>query len=601
MIRKVFSIIFLFLIILLPTGSLAEEIKTIFIVVDELSFDTIEELSLEKYGIGLVNLKTRAPYSEEGLYLSINIGRKLSLSEFGKKSIDTEYLGDILAEGKVSYIGEGTADLVVVNSHKKVDHREDTLVYDINWLIKNTDNMLKKSNLLGLEYNFQGEMNRIDIFSSYLDNYMKHRIIILPKKVAEDDRHLANKYIVPILYINGQDDGLLTSISTNREGFITLEDISVQIKSNHGYSKKTSIGNEFQIISVEEPLNSINNTYTSTMNLLIIAFIFHGFTYLAQGLLGIWILRQKESMKLMKITYAFISIIICTSCVLGFLQFHSNLFLYLIIIIPISYLIAKTLVNKKCNLVKGISILTYLLIAFGMIFFPKMIYSSYMGFNNLVYGARYYGLNNGIMGVLLATSILSYYNITNTVLNVNIKRIVGLSIFVLNIVVLSTRYGSNTGGFITSIVLLGIMMYILFLNKKTNLKNTIILIFVGVFLFSINMYFDNISGGNSHAVQFFYRIKENGINEFISMVSFKAIELIKLTLLPPFSIVLIFQFIILRSLYNIFKENREIKEEAIVMIITSLVGFAINDTGVITLIYMIHYLIFDAINRIPGE
>ncbi len=601
MIRKVFSIIFLFLIILLPTGSLAEEIKTIFIVVDELSFDTIEELSLEKYGIGLVNLKTRAPYSEEGLYLSINIGRKLSLSEFGKKSIDTEYLGDILAEGKVSYIGEGTADLVVVNSHKKVDHREDTLVYDINWLIKNTDNMLKKSNLLGLEYNFQGEMDRIDIFSSYLDNYMKHRIIILPKKVAEDDRHLANKYIVPILYINGQDDGLLTSISTNREGFITLEDISVQIKSNHGYSKKTSIGNEFQIISVEEPLNSINNTYTSTMNLLIIAFIFHGFTYLAQGLLGIWILRQKESMKLMKITYAFISIIICTSCVLGFLQFHSNLFLYLIIIIPISYLIAKTLVNKKCNLVKGISILTYLLIAFGMIFFPKMIYSSYMGFNNLVYGARYYGLNNGIMGVLLATSILSYYNITNTVLNVNIKRIVGLSIFVLNIVVLSTRYGSNTGGFITSIVLLGIMMYILFLNKKTNLKNTIILIFVGVFLFSINMYFDNISGGNSHAVQFFYRIKENGINEFISMVSFKAIELIKLTLLPPFSIVLIFQFIILRSLYNIFKENREIKEEAIVMIITSLVGFAINDTGVITLIYMIHYLIFDAINRIPGE
>lgn len=601
MIRKVFSIIFLFLIILLPTGSLAEEIKTIFIVVDELSFDTIEELSLEKYGIGLVNLKTRAPYSEEGLYLSINIGRKLSLSEFGKKSIDTEYLGDILAEGKVSYIGEGTADLVVVNSHKKVDHREDTLVYDINWLIKNTDNMLKKSNLLGLEYNFQGGMDRIDIFSSYLDNYMKHRIIILPKKVAEDDRHLANKYIVPILYINGQDDGLLTSISTNREGFITLEDISVQIKSNHGYSKKTSIGNEFQIISVEEPLNSINNTYTSTMNLLIIAFIFHGFTYLAQGLLGIWILRQKESMKLMKITYAFISIIICTSCVLGFLQFHSNLFLYLIIIIPISYLIAKTLVNKKCNLVKGISILTYLLIAFGMIFFPKMIYSSYMGFNNLVYGARYYGLNNGIMGVLLATSILSYYNITNTVLNVNIKRIVGLSIFVLNIVVLSTRYGSNTGGFITSIVLLGIMMYILFLNKKTNLKNTIILIFVGVFLFSINMYFDNISGGNSHAVQFFYRIKENGINEFISMVSFKAIELIKLTLLPPFSIVLIFQFIILRSLYNIFKENREIKEEAIVMIITSLVGFAINDTGVITLIYMIHYLIFDAINRIPGE
>ncbi|MDR7857272.1 hypothetical protein [Tissierella sp.] len=599
--RKTLTIIFLILIIFLPANSLAEEIKTILVIVDELPFNIVEKLSLEKYGIGLVNLKTRSSYSEEGLYLSINTGRKLSLAEVGKKNSGIEYIGDILEKEKVSYIGEGKEDLVVVNNAKKVNYREDTLIYDLEWLVKNTDNMLSKSNLLSLGYNFEDESNRIDILSSYLKKYKDNRIIILPKKAAVEDKNLINNYIVPIIYINKQDSGVLTSLSTNREGFITLEDISVQIKNTYGYSKKTNIGNEFLMVSENEPLKEIKDIYTNTMNLLIIAFIFHGLTYLTQGLLGIWILRRRESREWLNIVYAFTSTIICISLILGFFQFHENLFLYLIIIIPIAYIIAKSVVKKNYDFVKHISILTYLLIVIGTIFYPKMIYNSYMGFNNLVYGARYYGLNNGIMGVLLATSILTYFNITKTILNANIKRLVGLLIFVLNIVVLSTRYGANTGGFITSIALFGIMMYILFLNKKISLKNIVILLFIGALIFCLNMYLDNINEGKSHAIQFFYRIKENGIGEFVSMATFKARELIKLTLSPPFSIVLIFQFIILKKLYKRLKYSKDIKEEAIIMIITSLIGFAINDTGVITFIYMMHYLIFDFINRIGIE
>ena len=88
----------------------------------------------------------------------------------------------------------------------------------------------------------------------------------------------------------------------------------------------------------------------------------------------------------------------------------------------------------------------------------------------------------------------------------------------------------------------------------------------------------------------------------ISLASFKAKELFKLTILPPFSIVLIFQAIILNKLRRIIRDTKEIKEEAMIIFITSLVGFALNDTGVITLIYMIHYLVLDIIsNRLKIE
>ena len=597
MMKKSLSLLILILIILLPTISLADGIKTIIIVVDELSINEVEELSLDKYCLGLLNLKTRSPYSEEGLYLSINTGRKLNLSEFGKKGNGIEYLGDVLKKEKVSYIGEGIQDLLVVGSNREVDYKEESMIYDLKWLIEKTDIMLNKSNVLELSYNFQGGKEKVDLLSSYLDNYKNNKIIILPKKVSKEDKNLLNQYIVPIIYIDGQNKGLLTSLSTNREGFISMEDISVHIKKMYGHTRKTNIGKEFQIIPENEPLNKIDDIYNNTMNLLIIAYIFHGIIYLAQGLLAIWILRKNKIKRKMYMVYIFGSLSICSSLILGFFQFHNNILLYLSIIIPITYIITKKLVKKDYDIVRHISISTYSLIAFGIILYPKMIYNSYIGFNNLVYGARYYGLNNGIMGVLLATSILSFFSITKGIKNINKKRFIGFSIFILNTIVLSARFGANTGGFITSIVLLGIMIYILFFNNKPSLKNIGLFVLIGIFIFVINMIFDNGSGEKSHAIQFFYRLKENGIEELISMISFKITELLKLTLLPPFSIVLIFQGIILKKLSPYFNKSKEIKKEAMIMIITSLVGFILNDTGVITLIYMMQYLIFATITR----
>ncbi|MDU5080878.1 hypothetical protein [uncultured Tissierella sp.] len=602
MMKKIIKFIILISIILIPNIIFAEDINSILLIVDELSIETIEELYLDQYSIGFVNLKTRPPYSEEGLFLSINTGRKLNIKNFGKKDKKIDYLSDILKKENVSYIGEGKGNLIIGNREGIVDYSEDSIIYSLNWLVEKTDNLLNKSDVLVLEYDLKQGHNRIEILNQYLNHYKNEQIIILPKAVATEDKYLLNKYLVPIIHINKGNHGLLTSSSTKREGLIALEDISAQIKETYGYKKKIDIGKPFKSIESDNPKKEIEDIYKKNMNLLIAAYLFHGLIYFVQVLLGVWILKSKKIEKWLYTIYSFVSTNIFTSLLLGLFEFHKNIFIYLIINLLISYLITRLIIKRKLDLVKLISIFTYALVVFGTCLYPKMIYNSYIGFNNLVYGARYYGLNNGIMGVLLVTSILSFFSITKSIESDNLKRFIGLFIFIINMVTLSTYFGANTGGFITSVVLFGLMIYRLFFSNKEIRRYLFLFFLIGIFIFSLNIIFDDFTGENTHAFGFFYRLKENGISELISLASFKAKELFKLTILPPFSIVLIFQAIILNKLRRIIRDTKEIKEEAMIIFITSLVGFALNDTGVITLIYMIHYLVLDIIsNRLKIE
>ena len=591
--KKYLIFIFLILLILAPSRTFAGDMGSIIIIVDEMPLKTIEGLSIDEYGVGLMNLKTRPPYSEKDLYLSINIGKKLGSKELKKQQDKLEFLGDKLKKEKVSHIGDPSKRFIVGDKEGNVDYIEDSIKYDLDWLILKTDLMLDKSKVLSISYDFENDLNRVDILRKYLSHYKKEQIIIFSRSVSKEDNSLLNKNLVPILYINGKDSGLLRSSSTKRDGYIAMEDISVQIKNLYGYSKKTDIGSNFKVIDKENPIKEISKIYEETVNLFIIAYIFHGITYLTQLFLAVYLFKDRniKENRWIFFSYSFVSSIIIISLILALFSLHQNIILYLALNIVLSYILIKFIANKNYDMIKTFSISTYVLIVFGIIFYPKMIYNSYIGFNNLIYGARYYGLNNGIMGVLLISSILSFFSITKTIKSRNTKVLIGLIIFSLNMIALSTNFGANTGGFITSVVLFVMMMYMLLFSERYNFRTMFLFFLVGVVLFSINMIFDNNSGDKSHAIEFFYRLKDNGFREFISMASFKARELLILTISPPFSIVLISQGIILSKLRRIFIKNKKIKKEAMIIIITSLIGFIINDTGVIMFIYIMHYSI----------
>lgn len=594
MIRKKIFLLILLILLFLPSTIWAEDKDTIIVLVDELPFDIIEELSFEKYSMGLVNYKTRPPYYKENLLLSLNTGRKLSLKEFYNKNARLEYLGDQLKDEKLSYIGNKTEKLLIANSKGEVDFEIDEIVYDVNWLISNTNDFLRKSNILLISYDFNEDASRISLFKNYLEYFNDKNIIILPEKVAEEDKILLNRFIVPILFINGTDSGILTSQSTKREGFIALEDFSVHVKSIYGISNKSNVGKALELITVDNPLEKIKEIYTSSINLLILATIFHGLIYLSQFIVFIIILKNMKINYWIYLAYCTLMASIPISILLAFLDLHNNIVIYIPASIILSYGLVKVLDKRKIDLIKYISLLTYTLIVLATLFYPKILYNSFIGFNNVFYGARFYGLNNGIMGVLLVSSILSYYSLVKGIKKEGLKKILGL-IFALNILVLSARFGANTGGFITSVILFGLILVQNYSFNKKSIIKLIIILFLVIGIFAINMLLDYNSASKSHAIEFLNRIMKNGLWEFMSMLVFKAKELFKLTVLPPFSIVLISQVLILRKMMAFVKENLYLKNKLIIVSITAIVGMLLNDTGSITFIYIMFFFILDLI------
>lgn len=615
---NVITIIAIILVLLLSNTSYAIEEKSILILTDELDLRIIENITNNiDFGTGFMNLKTRKPAGEVSFHFSIAAGRKVGvkpehykdlykdqngtiiISGFQDmmddltnriKNVEISLLGERLKKEGVSYIGDNSAAIIAADNNGNIKSGEIEIQYSQDWLNDKTDFYLSQSNILVLSYDIDKNNQRVRLLKDYIEKYKDNNIFIIPRSVPEDMKYIINNNLAPIIYINGSEDGMIKSSSTKREGFITIEDIYGELISIYDEKDTSIIGNEIDTIEREDNLNDLKNLFKKTINLIWITYIFHGLVYLVQVYSAYYIYKnRKDKFENINLLNSFIIINIFIGLLMGASSLHINIVLYLFINLLTSYIITIFMFDKEINTIEVIATLTYGLIIFGIFFYPENIYNSYIGFNNLFYGARYYGFNNGIMGVLLVCSIISCYFINGFLKNEFLKNVVSLIYILINIMVLSTNYGANTGGFITALILFLIIIYINLLGKNWSIKNLAILILFGALVFSMNMYFDYLSNEKSHAINFLIRIKTYGISEFIDMFKIKAIELIKLTLLPPFSIVLAAQCISLKVLLKGINGN--IKKEVYTILVTGTIGFLLNDTGMITFIYMTHYLI----------
>lgn len=598
--------------------SYASEDKTILILTDQLNFDDIERiLGEDDFGIGFMNIKTRKPYGAESLYFSINTGRKVGVKSENYRglykdpngiihiagfeemledlsnrnsSVNIDVLGERIKEKGISYIGDNSSAIVAADGEGNIKSGEIEIQYDIRWLEEKSKAHISKSNILVLSYDIEEMAYRKEILKQYIRYFKKYNIVIIPKSVSIDMKHILNKNLIPIVYVSDNNSGLLTSSSTRREGFIAIEDIYVDLLHINDIDTPKAIGNPITITTKDDPLKSGEELFKKTINLIWIAGIFHGLVYFMQGYVAYYIHKnRRDKLQDINIYNNFIIVNIFLSLLMGLSNLHINIFLYLFINLLVTYIITVYMEDKDVNTIGLFSTFTYGIILLGIFFYPKLIYNSFIGFNNLFYGARFYGFNNGIMGILLVTSVISYYFIKELLPNSIVESIVCILYFLMNMIALSAKYGANTGGFITAVALFLIAIYVNLLDKNLNIYNIIILILIGILIFGINMYFDYYSGEKSHAINFLLRIKTFGFAEFRDMFKVKARELLKLTLIPPFILVIPCQIYTLKRLWN--EKDSILSREGYTIILTSIIGFLLNDTGMITFIYMNHYLI----------
>ncbi len=619
MMKKNVLIIILTLILFLfiSNNSYGMDEKSIVVILDQLSLDDVEKiLPDEKYGIGFINLKTRSPYSSESLYFSMAMGKKVGVGSdhykglykdmdgtiniagfkdmledlSGKNHVKVDLLGSKLGDKGISYIGDSSSAILGANNDGKMKSGEIEIRYDGKWLIEKTKYHLSNSNILILSYDMEGSKERFNILEKYIKELEDANIIIVPTNVSRSMRYIINKSLVPIIYINGDSEGMVQSLSTNREGFITLEDISVELLANNGGKSPLAIGNRIEIAQRQNNLFHARSIFKKTINMMIIVYIFHGIVCLLQIYSAYYIYKnKKDKFNNIDLYNNLIIINIFISLLMGISSLHINIALYLLINLLTTYIITMFIMDRAINPIGLFSTLTYIIIIFGIFFKPEILYNSYIGFNNLFYGFRYYGLNNGIMGVLLVSSIISYFFIRELIPNRFVDKVVCFCYFMMNIVVLSANYGANTGGFLTAIVLFLIMVYLYILDKSFNISGIFTLIFIGFLIFATNMYFDYFSNEKSHAINFLIRIKTLGLSEFVNMFKIKIEELIKLTIVPPFGIAIVSQIYSLKRLSEM--KNISFKMETNIILAIGIIAFILNDTGVIAFIYIIHYLI----------
>lgn len=617
------SVVFIFLLVFTPKTYASSE-KTLFILVDELSFSDIDTIvNKTPFGIGFINIKTLENDIEESLYLSIALGRKVGLSShfqgLNKKSdgeilivgfedmLDStinegddsfnNLLGERLKDEGISYIGKSPSAIIAADERGHIKSGEVEINYDLNWLIERTNYYLADSNILVLDYQIAKEKDRLIILRDYLDELNENRIILMPKRVSQDMENAFNSYLVPILYKSHDKVGILTSSSTRRDGFIVLEDLYGELISLYDIKDSSTIGNKIELIEKANNLKHIKKVYYDTENLIKISSIFHGIIYAIQFFcaLALYGIRKRGIIEKIHLLYSLAAVSIFISFIMGILKYQVNIFVYVLMNLLTSYLLVLIMENRGINTLSLFSLLIYGFTVTAELFFPQVIYKSYIGVNNLFYGARYYGFNNGMMGIFIASSIVSCLYLKERINNRFIINFVYILFSLINMLILSARYGANTGGFITASLLFLIIIYQRFFKKIGSVKTIVILALFAMLIFALNIYFDVLSEEKSHAINFLMRVKEYGAKEFFSMAFIKAKELIKLTLLPPFSIAIVSQLYSLKYLYT--RVNRRFANDVMLIFLVSLIAFMINDTGNIAFIFMNHFVIAVLLDR----
>lgn len=275
-------ILTLILFLLISNNSYAMDEKSIVVLLDQLDLNDFKTiLPHGNYGIGFINLKTKKPYSCESLYLSMAMGEKIGIesghykglykdpdgiiniigfkdileSLSNKKSTKIDLLANRLKNKEISYIGGNSSAILAADNKGQIRFGQIDINYNERWLIDKTDYNLSNSNILILSYDIQENKERSKILKKYIRNFKDFNIILLPINGCKSMGNKMTKNLVPIIYLKGDRKGIIKSSSTNRKGFITLEDISVELLANNGQENPLAIGNKIDIVKTKNNLH----------------------------------------------------------------------------------------------------------------------------------------------------------------------------------------------------------------------------------------------------------------------------------------------------------------------------------------------------------
>ena len=257
------------------------------------------------------------------------------------------------------------------------------------------------------------------------------------------------------------------------------------------------------------------------------------------------------------------------------------------IVYGLAYFFGKAEPFKMLGL---ISLFVTLSIVIDALFNGQAELISFLGYSAVV-GARFYGIGNEYLGLLLGSYIV-FVSLNQTFFNQKHEKLLWLLVLILTIVIAHPNFGANIGGGITALFGLGYATY-LWIGRSVKLKEILWLGGAVICLLILIGCWDFYLSGNlmTHFGQLVLAIKVNGIKVLQELVLRKWNLNLRLIGFTPWTYVLLGMVSLIPILYYtqtkkiawLFDKYPTIMQGLFGMVTTGLVGLVVNDSGIVTL------------------
>lgn len=460
-------------------------------------------------------------------------------------------------------------------------------------------------------------LNEMDAFIKDVVDSNKDKDIIIVSPVVSSDRYKVGERLAPIIYIdrnNEGESGVLTSATTRRKGIIGNLDIAPFIASYFDSNQSNFVGKSFSTLSVDNNYRFIDklNEYTAFVYIKRseILSVFAIYEILIVLLIFI-VIQLKPSKKFsFNVIFRFLilsNIAIPIALLLLPLFWPDTSFKAIALLLIITAVLTFIAISFKRKRIDGVILLTGLtcvLLAADIVMGSNLIKNGFLGYDPII-GARYYGIGNEYMGILIgctlvfSTAILDRFDIK--------KWTVGIIYALIIIVIGYPGFGANVGGSITAVFAFMFVIFKLY-NGKLKVKHFVILVLsVPIFIGLLSVIDLFLVKNTSHLGNAINQIRTGGIDVIISIIIRKVSMNIRLFNVSIWSKVLVISLGVLGLLFyrpfgvakQVFLKYKNLKTGLLGLLVACLVTFVVNDSGVVAaatavipLVMTLLYLVF---------
>ncbi|SKA04566.1 hypothetical protein [Selenihalanaerobacter shriftii] len=434
-------------------------------------------------------------------------------------------------------------------------------------------------------------------------NLQKDQIMIATPTPSDRAQKEGRKLTLTILAGKGVDRGLLTSSTTKRSGIIANVDIAPTILDSLNVKNKPiqMIGNPIYTISTSRALinlkrlnDQIIKTFTWRPTLIKGFILLQIIILILAAIIILFKNRIPDFLKNLVEYFLIVLLVIPLFLLLSkyFISFslYSAIGLFLLLSLGIVYLLKRVVAHEIDTVLIILNLISGLLI-YDLWNEAGLIKRSVLGYSPVI-GARFYGIGNEFMGLLIGTVLIGITGLFDRFPKWSKwKDFILPLLFILVILTIGhPKIGANFGGLLTSLAAFT-FTYVLIKGYQFNVKQILfIIILVGVAIGGLVIY-DTIASNRSttHIGRTVLLIKNGGFSEFIRIIHRKVSMNLKLLQWTIWTKVILSFIFILAILFKypagvvrqIIDDYSFLRYGFSGVICGSIVTMLVNDSGVV--------------------